>query len=154
MANIGMSAGSEKGSVNDEALQAFEELYIYACPKFISANPPPYEDPELLQAYVEDPPVEPAQRHLALVLVRAVVTREGGVREKEAQEVLHEVRDRGERRGEGERAGRWGGDARGRGDVLREVHRGVVPERAKQLAYRVGGLINETSCDGDSQRDS
>ena len=41
---------------------------MYACPKFISANPPPYEDTELLQGYIEDSPVEPAQRHLSLFL--------------------------------------------------------------------------------------
>ncbi|KZS99593.1 uncharacterized protein LAESUDRAFT_765369, partial [Laetiporus sulphureus 93-53] len=44
----------------EEGISPFEELFLYACPKFISANPPPYEDPELLAAYVEDPPVEPA----------------------------------------------------------------------------------------------
>lgn len=53
---------------SDEGIPAFEELFIYACPKFISANPPPYEDPELLQSYIEDPPIEPAQRHLSLFL--------------------------------------------------------------------------------------
>ncbi|KZT02842.1 uncharacterized protein LAESUDRAFT_815044 [Laetiporus sulphureus 93-53] len=47
-------------SRGEEGIPAFEELFLYACPKFISANPPPYEDPELLAAYVEDPPVEPA----------------------------------------------------------------------------------------------
>ena len=51
---------------SDEGLPAFEELFLYACPKFISANPPPYEDPEQLASYAEDPPAEPAQRHLAL----------------------------------------------------------------------------------------
>ncbi|EMD36536.1 hypothetical protein CERSUDRAFT_106375 [Gelatoporia subvermispora B] len=55
-----------KMSRGEEGIPAFEELFLYACPKFISANPPPYEDPELLATYVEDPPVEPAQRHLAL----------------------------------------------------------------------------------------
>lgn len=50
----------------DEGLPAFEELFLYACPKFISANPPPYEDPEQLASYAEDPPPEPAQRHLTL----------------------------------------------------------------------------------------
>ena len=53
---------------SEEGIPAFEELFLYACPKFISANPPPYEDAELIQAYIEDPPVEPAQRHLALFL--------------------------------------------------------------------------------------
>lgn len=53
---------------SDEGLPAFEELFLYACPKFISANPPPYEDQEQLAAYAEDLPPEPAQRHLALFL--------------------------------------------------------------------------------------
>ncbi|OCH90225.1 eukaryotic translation initiation factor 3 subunit 6 [Obba rivulosa] len=57
-----------KMSRGEEGIPAFEELFLYACPKFISANPPPYEDPELLAAYVEGPPVEPAQRHLSLFL--------------------------------------------------------------------------------------
>jgi len=57
-----------KMSRGEEGMPAFEELFLYACPKFISANPPPYEDPELIQAYLEDPPVEPAQRHLSLFL--------------------------------------------------------------------------------------
>ncbi|KAH9007551.1 RNA polymerase I-associated factor PAF67-domain-containing protein [Lactarius pseudohatsudake] len=45
---------------------AFEELFLYACPKFISANPPPYGDPEQLALYTEEPPSEPVQHHLAL----------------------------------------------------------------------------------------
>ncbi|KAI9450582.1 eukaryotic translation initiation factor 3 subunit 6 [Russula earlei] len=57
-----------KLSRGDEGLPAFEELFLYACPKFISANPPPYDDQEQLAAYAEDPPSEPAQRHLALFL--------------------------------------------------------------------------------------
>ncbi|KAL5532341.1 hypothetical protein ACEPAF_5911 [Sanghuangporus sanghuang] len=68
MANIGTNAGSEKGMVNEDALRAFEELYIYACPKFITANPPPYDDPAALSSYLAETPVEPAQRHLALFL--------------------------------------------------------------------------------------
>ncbi len=52
----------------EEGIPAFEELFLYACPKFISANPPPYEDAELLQAHIEESPVEPAQRHLSLFL--------------------------------------------------------------------------------------
>jgi len=55
-----------KLSRGDEGLPAFEELFLYACPKFICANPPPYDDPEQLASYAEDPPAEPAQRHLAL----------------------------------------------------------------------------------------
>ncbi|PIL27480.1 hypothetical protein GSI_10630 [Ganoderma sinense ZZ0214-1] len=57
-----------KMSRGEEGIPAFEELFLYACPKFISANPPPYDDAELLAAHIEDPPVEPAQRHLALFL--------------------------------------------------------------------------------------
>ncbi|KAG8887922.1 hypothetical protein FRB98_008747 [Tulasnella sp. 332] len=49
-------------------LPAFEELFLYACPKFISPNPPPYHDVEQLALYVSSPPVEPAQRHCALFL--------------------------------------------------------------------------------------
>ena len=52
----------------DEGLPAFEEHFLYACPKFISANPPPYDDPEQLASYAEDPAPEPAQRHLALFI--------------------------------------------------------------------------------------
>ncbi|RPD65447.1 hypothetical protein L226DRAFT_530970 [Lentinus tigrinus ALCF2SS1-7] len=57
-----------KMSRGEEGIPAFEELFLYACPKFISANPPPYDDADLLAAYVEDHPVEPAQRHLSLFL--------------------------------------------------------------------------------------
>ncbi|KAJ8487778.1 hypothetical protein ONZ51_g3975 [Trametes cubensis] len=57
-----------KMSRGEEGIPAFEELFLYACPKFITANPPPYEDADLLPAYIEDPPVEPAQRHLQLFL--------------------------------------------------------------------------------------
>ncbi|KAI0325128.1 eukaryotic translation initiation factor 3 subunit 6 [Cubamyces sp. BRFM 1775] len=57
-----------KMSRGEEGIPAFEELFLYACPKFITSNPPPYEDADLLPAYIEDPPVEPAQRHLQLFL--------------------------------------------------------------------------------------
>lgn len=53
---------------NSGDLTAFEELFTYACPKFIAANPPPYEDTEALQVYVGEAPTEPAARHLALFL--------------------------------------------------------------------------------------
>ncbi|EIW75748.1 eukaryotic translation initiation factor 3 subunit 6 [Coniophora puteana RWD-64-598 SS2] len=64
-----------KMSKGEEGIPAFEELFLYACPKFISANPPPYDDPDALAALIEDPPTEPAQRHLTLFLsdVRAHV---------------------------------------------------------------------------------
>jgi len=62
-----------------DALAAFEELFVYACPKFITANPPPYEDPAAISAIVssaaevESPTqasqqTEPTHRHLELFL--------------------------------------------------------------------------------------
>ena len=53
-----------KMSRGEEGIPAFEELFTYACPKFVSANPPPYDDTEALAAYLEDSHVDPAQRHL------------------------------------------------------------------------------------------
>ncbi|KAG8927777.1 hypothetical protein FRC03_011644 [Tulasnella sp. 419] len=53
---------------DNESPPAFEELFLFSCPKFISANPPPYHDPELLQLYLQEPPVDPAQRHLTIFL--------------------------------------------------------------------------------------
>ncbi|EJD07900.1 eukaryotic translation initiation factor 3 subunit 6 [Fomitiporia mediterranea MF3/22] len=61
-------ARMQNGAATDEALATFEELYIYACPKFIAANPPPYDDPAALASYISEPPQEPAQRHLSLFL--------------------------------------------------------------------------------------
>jgi translation initiation factor 3 subunit L len=54
--------------IREESLASFEELFLYACPKFIAANPPPYEDTEALETYVAAQPTEPAQRHLQLFL--------------------------------------------------------------------------------------
>ncbi|KAI0075616.1 eukaryotic translation initiation factor 3 subunit 6 [Panus rudis PR-1116 ss-1] len=54
-----------KMSRGEEGIPAFEELFLYACPKFITANPPPYEDAEVMQSLIENPPPEPAQRHLS-----------------------------------------------------------------------------------------
>jgi translation initiation factor 3 subunit L len=39
----------------DKDLPAFEELFLYVCPKFISANPLPYEDPEQATSYAKYP---------------------------------------------------------------------------------------------------
>ncbi|KAF8874743.1 RNA polymerase I-associated factor PAF67-domain-containing protein [Infundibulicybe gibba] len=59
-----------------DALPAFEELFLYACPKFINANAPPYDDPAAL-ALLASPPsptqsfpqlTDPAHRHLGLFL--------------------------------------------------------------------------------------
>ncbi|KXN88666.1 Eukaryotic translation initiation factor 3 subunit L [Leucoagaricus sp. SymC.cos] len=56
-----------------EALSAFEELFLYACPKFITANPPPYEDANAINATLASPDTsspssDATQRHLALFL--------------------------------------------------------------------------------------
>ncbi|KAK2467932.1 hypothetical protein APHAL10511_000227 [Amanita phalloides] len=63
-----------------EALAAFEELFLYACPKFITANPPLYEDPAAISLMLsptspaESPSrtstasVDPTHRHLNLFL--------------------------------------------------------------------------------------
>ena len=54
----------------EDSLPAFEELFLYACPKFMNANPPPYDDPVALSLLLsaEAPPLDPAHRHLALFL--------------------------------------------------------------------------------------
>lgn len=54
--------------ISEEGLSACEELFLYACPKFIASNPPPYDDRHQLAIYAEDPPIEPAQHHLSLFL--------------------------------------------------------------------------------------
>jgi translation initiation factor 3 subunit L len=52
-----------------EALPAFEELFLYACPKFMSANPPPYDDSTALSALLAaEPQPDAAHRHLSLFL--------------------------------------------------------------------------------------
>jgi translation initiation factor 3 subunit L len=53
---------------SDEALETFKELFLSACPKYLSVNPPPYEDPSLLEEYSANPPLDPTQRHLDLFL--------------------------------------------------------------------------------------
>lgn len=54
----------------EESLPAFEELFLYACPKFMNANPPPYDDPAALSLLLaaEALPPDPAHRHLSLFL--------------------------------------------------------------------------------------
>jgi hypothetical protein len=64
-----------------DALAAFEELFLYACPKFIAANSPPYEDPAALQTLLSPsspsdsttdvsaaPQLDATHRHLSLFL--------------------------------------------------------------------------------------
>lgn len=60
-----------------EALPAFEELFLYACPKFINANSPPYDDPPALAQVLADAEaaggsVDPARRQLNLFLADVV----------------------------------------------------------------------------------
>ncbi|EEB95865.1 hypothetical protein MPER_05100, partial [Moniliophthora perniciosa FA553] len=51
----------------DEALPAFEELFLYACPKFINANSPPYNDPSAIsQLLASEPTASPSQRTVEL----------------------------------------------------------------------------------------
>jgi translation initiation factor 3 subunit L len=52
----------------DEALEVFKELFLQACPKYLSVNPPPYEDADALQAWMSNPPPDAVQRHLDLFL--------------------------------------------------------------------------------------
>lgn len=57
--------------INSDAT-AFEELFIHACPKFMAANPPPYDDPAALsQLMGTEPGPDPAARHLSLFLSNA-----------------------------------------------------------------------------------
>ncbi|KAF8154694.1 RNA polymerase I-associated factor PAF67-domain-containing protein [Crassisporium funariophilum] len=63
-----------------DALAAAEELFLYACPKFITANPPPYDDPAALNALISasgevesptqasTPQTDSTHRHLELFL--------------------------------------------------------------------------------------
>ncbi|KAF7324786.1 Eukaryotic translation initiation factor 3 subunit L [Mycena kentingensis (nom. inval.)] len=57
----------------EEAVPAFKELFLYACPKFINANAPPYEDAAAINTLLAQPDdssdaSDPAQRHLSLLL--------------------------------------------------------------------------------------
>ncbi|KAJ7254669.1 eukaryotic translation initiation factor 3 subunit 6 [Mycena haematopus] len=64
----------------EDAIPAFKELFLYACPKFINANAPPYDDSVALSAFLapaspdlsspefETSLTDPAQRHLSLLL--------------------------------------------------------------------------------------
>ncbi|KAJ7740941.1 eukaryotic translation initiation factor 3 subunit 6 [Mycena maculata] len=68
----------------EDAIPAFKELFLYACPKFINANAPPYEDPAALNALLapaspdpsspdlESGGADPAHRHLGLLLADVV----------------------------------------------------------------------------------
>ncbi|KAH8918952.1 hypothetical protein BT69DRAFT_1247020 [Atractiella rhizophila] len=52
----------------EESLAPFEELFLYASPKFISPTPPPYDEPAQLPTYATLP--DPAQFHLGIFLTQ------------------------------------------------------------------------------------
>ncbi|KAG2127991.1 RNA polymerase I-associated factor PAF67-domain-containing protein [Suillus clintonianus] len=53
----------------EEGLSTFEELFLYACPKFICANSPPYDDPTALASMLIPPtPTSPSSQNPNVVL--------------------------------------------------------------------------------------
>ena len=56
-------------------MDTFKELYLGACPKYLSVNPPPYDDIAALESYIENPPQDAVQRHLDLFLSDVTATR-------------------------------------------------------------------------------
>lgn len=58
-----MSRGGQDGG-----LAAFEELFLFACPKFITGNVPPYHDAEALQSFMSSPILDPAQHQVRIFL--------------------------------------------------------------------------------------
>ncbi|GFZ46756.1 Eukaryotic translation initiation factor 3 subunit L [Saitozyma sp. JCM 24511] len=59
----------------EEALETFKDLYLQACPKYLLANPPPYEDQAALEEYLANPPQDPVQHQLDLFLSDVVSVR-------------------------------------------------------------------------------
>jgi translation initiation factor 3 subunit L len=51
-----------------ESLEIYKDLFLSSCPKYLSVNPPPYEDPSALEGYIANPPKDSTQRHLELFL--------------------------------------------------------------------------------------
>ena len=51
-----------------ESIEIYKDLFLSACPKYLSVNPPPYEDAAALEAFTADPPKDATQRHLELFL--------------------------------------------------------------------------------------
>jgi translation initiation factor 3 subunit L len=60
---------------SEEALETFKDLYLQACPKYLLANPPPYEDQAALEEYLANPPQDPVQHQLDLFLSDVVSVR-------------------------------------------------------------------------------
>jgi translation initiation factor 3 subunit L len=64
-----------------ESIEIYKDLFLSACPKYLSVNPPPYEDPSALEAYSTNPPVDATTRHLELFLADVeAIQGVGGVR--------------------------------------------------------------------------
>jgi len=56
-------------TISEEGLSTFEELFLYACPKFISANSPPYDDPAALASMLIPPtPTSPSSQSSNTIL--------------------------------------------------------------------------------------
>lgn len=50
------------------SLEIYKDLYLSSCPKYLSVNPPPYDDPSALEAYTANPPKDATTRHVELFL--------------------------------------------------------------------------------------
>jgi len=48
MVNLFLSLSNFVHIYSEEGIQTFEDLFLYACPKFISPNGPNFEDPNTL----------------------------------------------------------------------------------------------------------
>ncbi|WWC70173.1 eukaryotic translation initiation factor 3 subunit L [Kwoniella pini CBS 10737] len=59
----------------DEALETFKDLFLSASPKYLNVNPPPYEDPSALEAYLANPPIDATQRFLDLFISDVVAVK-------------------------------------------------------------------------------
>ncbi|CDZ97426.1 eukaryotic translation initiation factor 3 subunit 6 [Phaffia rhodozyma] len=60
--------GDKLTELSRGSIPTYSELYLNSCPKFISANPPPYDDAALYALYTSSPPVEAPNRHLSIFL--------------------------------------------------------------------------------------
>jgi translation initiation factor 3 subunit L len=58
----------QNGASKETALAAFKELFVGACPKFLSPVSPPYEDHDQLAAWVSEPPQDALLRQTDLFI--------------------------------------------------------------------------------------
>lgn len=58
-----------------DALSTYKDLFLSACPKYLSVNPPPYEDSALLEAYAANPPQDATARMVELFLADVVAVK-------------------------------------------------------------------------------